>query len=221
VSGADGTTERRVSAFRLLAEGFRSPDEAWRARYAALSGRAAAEGIAAPVPPGVEMGREHFRLFGPAPACPLELTFHLAENPFEQARLMAHMSGFYRAFGVEPEPGERPDNLSVAVSFLGLLALKERNAVAKGLEEAREVTAAAVVDFTRDFVAPGVEAFTGKLVTVSPPPFYTALAELLRREVYAIHAPVAPFASHWGAPPDEAPEEEVTCGLLKQPSASS
>ncbi len=206
-------------AFTLhfLAEGFQYPDAAWEGRFRALVPGAAKQGVRLPAFSTEDLSPEHFRLFGPAPACPQELSLHLAENPFEQARIMAHMAGFYRAFGLEQEPGERPDNLAVALSFLSFLRLKEKNAADKGLTEAREVTAKAIVDFTRDFVAPGVAAFIGKLVKLTADPFYSTLADVLRREIFNIHTPLVQAASRWEPRPEDAEEGEMTCGVLKQP----
>lgn len=218
-AGTNTTRDNLQSALALhfLSEGFQSPDAAWEERFRALLPGAAASSL--PVFSAGDLAPEHFRLFGPAPACPQELTLHLAENPFEQARVMAHMAGFYRAFGVEQTGGERPDNLSVALSFLSFLYLKERNAVEKGLAEAREVTANAVADFTREFLAPGVAAFSAKLATQTSSLFYLALTEILRREVFSIHAPAAEPASLWAPRPDEKEGEEFTCGIFKQPLA--
>ncbi len=207
---------RRAFVLHLLSEGFRSPDPLWKERFAALRPAASGQGISLPVFPAEVLAEEHFRLFGPAPACPLELAFHLAENPFEQARIMAHIAGFYRAFGLDPEAGERPDNLSVVLSFLSFLTLKERNAAEKGLEEAGRVTAQAVADLVREFVSPGVAAFSGKLAALTSNAFYSALAERLRREIFNIHAPPAQAVSRWEPRPEEAEEGEMTCGALKR-----
>ena len=205
-------------ALHFLSEGFQSPDAAWEERFRALIPGAAAVAPSMPAFSAGNLAPEHFRLFGPAPACPQELTLHLAENPFEQARMMAHMAGFYRAFGLDPTPGERPDNLAVALSFLSFLCLKERNAAEKGLTEAREVTANAVADFTREFLAPGVAAFSVKLATQTSDPFYLALTEMLRRELFSIHSPVVEPASRWEPRPDDDKEgDELTCGPFKQP----
>ena len=210
-------TIKQAFTLHFLAEGFKYPDASWGERFRAQLPEAAREKFLLPAFSAEELAPEYFRLFGPAPACPLELSLHMAENPFEQARIMAHMAGFYRAFGLEQEPGERPDNLAVALSFLSFLRLKEKNAADKGLREAREVTAKAILDLVQEFVAPGVAAFFGKLAKVTSDPFYLALAELLRREIFSIHTPSAPAASRWEPRTEEAEEGVITCGALKQP----
>src|SRR3990167_8515643 len=101
---------KRAFTLHFLAEAFQYPDEIWMERFRPLAEDARRDGMVLPSWPAENLGEEHFRLFGPSPACPQDLTLHLAENPFEQARMMAHMAGFYRAFGLEQEPGERSDN---------------------------------------------------------------------------------------------------------------
>ncbi len=204
----------------FLAEAFQNPDDVWEKRFVSLAGDALKDGIELPSFDVENLREEHFRLFGSAPACPMELTLHLAENPFEQARMMAHMAGFYRAFGLEHGEGERSDNLSVALSFLSFLALKEKNAVDRRMDEAKEITSKAITDFAREFVSPGVAAFTGKLVNLTTNSFYLTLAELLRREIFAIQEPPAEIVSNWEPRSGELDEGEMTCGNLNTPLQS-
>ncbi len=211
---------RQAFVLHFLAEAFQYPDESWIERFRTLAEDAQREGMILPSFSAEELREEHFRLFGPSPACPQDLTLHLAENPFEQARMMAHMAGFYRAFGVEQEEGERSDNLPVALSFLFFLILKERNAALKGLKEAREVTAQAITDFTQEFLSPGVAAFSSKLVALTLNPFYLALAEILGRGIFAIPMPLKETISLWEPRSQNAEEGEMTCGILKQPLQS-
>lgn len=211
---------KRSFVLHFLAEAFQNPDEFWEKRFFSLSGDALKDGIELPSFSIDDLREEHFRLFGSSPACPMELTLHLAENPFEQARMMAHMAGFYRAFGLEHGEGERSDNLSVALSFLSFLTLKEQNAVDRHMDEAKEITSKAITDFAREFVSPGVAAFTGKLVNLTSSPFYLALAEILRREIFSIQEPPAEIVSNWEPRHTELDEGEMTCGILKQPLQS-
>lgn len=204
----------------FLAEAFQNPDDVWEKRFVSLAGDALKDGIELPSFDIENLREEHFRLFGSAPACPMELTLHLAENPFEQARMMAHMAGFYRAFGLEHGEGERSDNLSVALSFLSFLALKEKNAIDRRMDEAKEITSKAITDFAREFVSPGVAAFTGKLVNLTTSSFYLTLAELLRREIFAIQEPPAEIVSNWEPRSGELDEGEMTCGNLNTPLQS-
>ncbi len=204
----------------LLAESFQNPDSVWEKRFGDLSADARKDGIELPAFDIEILREEYFRLLGSAPTCPMELTLHLAENPFEQARMMAHMAGFYRAFGLEHREGERSDNLCVALSFLCFLMLKEQNAVDRGMSEAKEVTSKAITDFTREFLSPGVAAFTGKLVNLTSNTFYLALAEILRRAIFAIQEPPAEIVSNWEPRSIELDEGEISCGNLNIPSQS-
>ena len=211
---------KRSFVLHFLAEAFQNPDGVWEKRFVSLSGDALKDGI---IPPSFDIGdlrEDHFRLFGSSPACPMELTLHLAENPFEQARMMAHMAGFYRAFGLEHGEGERADNLSVALSFLSFLTLKEQNAVDRHMDEAKEITSKAIADFTREFLSPGVAAFTRKLASLTSNAFYLALAEILRREIFAIQEPPVEVVSNWEPRSSELDEGEMTCGNLKSPLQS-
>lgn len=201
----------------FLAEAFQNPDDAWEKRFVTLAEEARKDGIELPSFDIENLREEHFRMFGSAPTCPLDLTLHLAENPFEQARMMAHMAGFYRAFGLEHGEGERSDNLSVALSFLSFLILKDRNAADRHMEEAKEITSKAIADFAREFLSPGVAAFTGKLVKLTSNAFYLALAEILRREIFSIQEPPAEIVSNWEPRSAELDEGEMSCGNLNTP----
>jgi len=207
----------RASLFQFLSLGFENPDAAWDVRFAPVRQEAARRGCSLPPASSADLAEDYFRLFGPAPACPQDLTLHLVENPFEQARQMADMAGFYRAFGVDPEPGERPDHLAVALSFVSFLFVKGKHAADQNRGEQRDVTAKALEDFVVQRLAPGVAAFAGKLAQVSPPPFYAALTDHLCREVFKIHAPAVRPVSRWEPRPENAEEGEMTCGLLNQP----
>jgi len=204
----------------FLAEAFQNPDALWEKRFVSLYGDALKDGIELPAFDIENLREEHFRLFGSAPTCPMELTLHLAENPFEQARMMAHMAGFYRAFGLEHGEGERSDNLSVALSFLSFLTLKEQNAADRHMDEAKEITSKAITDFAREFLSPGVAAFTGKLANLTSNAFYLALAEILRREIFAIQEPPAEIVSNWEPRSSELDEGEISCGNLNIPLQS-
>lgn len=214
------TDMKRAFTLHFLAEAFQYPDAAWNERFRTLAEDAQREGIVLPSWSEQKLEEEHFRLFGPSPACPQDLTLHLAENPFEQARMMAHMAGFYRAFGLEHEQGERSDNLPVALAFLSFLILKERNAADKNLKEPREITGKAISDFVREFLSPGVAAFTSKLANLTSNTFYLSLAEILRKEVFAIHTPPVEPESRWEPRTNDMEEGEMTCGILKQPLQS-
>ena len=122
----------RALAFRLVSAGFCYPDAAWRPRFEALlsaarASRAAPAGgldklekaLNASAPS--ELEAQHFRLFGPAPVCPLELAFHATKDPNGQSKTIADLAGFYKAFGVESQ--ERADGLPAFLEFLAYLEI--------------------------------------------------------------------------------------------------
>ena len=123
-----------------------------------------------------DRGAEYSRLFGSNPLCPLDLAHHLSPNPFEQARIMAQMAGFQRAFGVEFQEGTRPDHLAVCLEFLSYLCLKQTNALEKGLSEACAVTEKAIRDYIREYLLPGAEAFL-RALQAHGSGFYEGLTE--------------------------------------------
>lgn len=169
---------------RLLAAGFQYPDAAWRARFGSLfehvrKARALPESdadilescLAREEPADLEA--EHFRLFGSAPACSLDLAHYMSENPFEQPKRLADLAGFYAAFGVECI--ERADSLPALLELAALLELKRANAEAKGWAEKAELSRSALAQLGAA-LAPALRAFLRRLEGCRPPEFYARLA---------------------------------------------
>ncbi|OGH56446.1 MAG: hypothetical protein A3G34_12445 [Candidatus Lindowbacteria bacterium RIFCSPLOWO2_12_FULL_62_27] len=70
---------------------------------------------------------------------------------FQKSNRLADISGFYRAFGVEPRAGaERPDHLSVEFEFLSFLAAKEAHALLENRTDRAEVSREAERMFLSD-----------------------------------------------------------------------
>ena len=179
----------KALALRLAAAGFQYPDGAWRRRFAALlagcrnASAVAIEEIdgletelASSAPDGLEA--EHFRLFGPAPACPLDLAHHISPNPFKQVQKIAEFAGFYKAFGVESEG--RADHLPAVLEFMAYLEIKSAHAATKGWDERRRIADAAAASLRRDIVSRALSAFSGKLEKAGAAKFYLRLAALSR-----------------------------------------
>ncbi|MEW6202871.1 MAG: molecular chaperone TorD family protein [bacterium] len=77
--------------------------------------------------PGLSSRREKFivlhnTLFHPDGIC-LYGTEYIAENEFQRANCLADISGFYKAFGVEPRCS-RPDLICCEFEFMSYLVLK-------------------------------------------------------------------------------------------------
>jgi len=178
-------------ALRLLSVGLQYPDPPCRARLGALFAEVRRRGaLPAPeldaleaafsAPSPAELEDRHFRLFGPAGDCPLDMAHHLSENPFGQPRRLADLAGFYEAFGVKA--GERPDGLPALLELLGLLALKRGLAREKGWQERREIAS----DASRKLAAvvlPGLARLCSALDPRDPGGFYPRLAAVARRIV--------------------------------------
>lgn len=179
----------RAIAFRLVSAGFGYPDAAWRPRLEALL-RVARERRAVPAEglrklekaldatPPAELEAQHFRLFGPAPVCPLELAFHATRDPNGQSRKVADLAGFYKAFGVESQ--ERPDGLPTVLEFLAYLEIKRVHAENNGWDEKRDIAAAASEKLRREIVFKPVGTIAKKLQAVGAPDLYLQLAALCR-----------------------------------------
>jgi nitrate reductase assembly molybdenum cofactor insertion protein NarJ len=179
----------RAVALRLASAGFGYPDAAWRPRFAALlraarDARAVSEaGLsklekALEATPPAELEAAHFRLFGPAPACALELAFHATKDPFGQAKVIADLAGFYKAFGVES--AERADGLPAVLEFLAYLEVKKVHAELHGWVEKRDIAVDAAAKLRAQFAAKSVGVIARKLRAAGAPEFYIQLAALCR-----------------------------------------
>ncbi len=179
----------KALALRLVSAGFGYPDAAWRLRFAALL-RAARESRAVPAggldklekaldeTPPEELEAQHFRLFGPAPACPLELAFHMTKDPYGQSKRIADLAGFYKAFGLESE--ERADGLPAVLEFLAYLEIKRAHAERNGWDERRDIAAEAAAKLRGEIVFKPVGLIARKLRAAGAPGFYLQLAALCR-----------------------------------------
>lgn len=179
----------RAIALRLASAGFGYPDAAWRPRFGALleaaraaravpeAGLAKLEQALAATPPE-ELAAAHFRLFGPAPACALELAFHATKDPFGQAKVIADLAGFYKAFGLESV--ERADGLPAVLEFLAYLEVKRVHAELSGWPEKRDIAAEASAKLRGEFASKAVGSVARKLKAAGAPDFYLQLAALCR-----------------------------------------
>ncbi len=120
--------------------------------------------------------------------CPPNETAHTADTP-QHAMVrnfeLADIAGFYRAFGVEVEPGsERPDHIAVELEFMHLLAVKERVAEQSGGQaEQAEICREAQRAFLKDHLSRWSGRLRERLAATAEGPFYMAAGELLERFV--------------------------------------
>ena len=160
---------------------------------------------------------EYERTFGHAAAVdhpPHEMHF-AGVNVFQQTHHLSDVAGFYRAFGVDVPDAlrERADHVGIEMEFLGLLCVKEANAIGSGQAEQRDVTQRARRRFVANHVGGFVPTLYRRVSIREPSEFYCAAlrfaTELLeedrarlgiRPEEVRRHAFVA-------APPPDAEEE--------------
>jgi len=198
----------RSDAYRLLGAAFRDPDGPLGAPLEVDDLVSAFAVLDLPVT-GPERARlddaaglaeralEHRRLFGHTVAhgCPPYETEYGRRHVFGQAQELGDVSGFYGAFGLRPAPGgERPDHLACELEFLGVVALKEAWALARGEAEPAEVARAAAAAFLRDHLGRWLPAFASLAAQREPGSGYAVLASLAARLVadHAADLAVAP-----------------------------
>lgn len=125
----------------------------------------------------------HYRFFGPNSKTTLDLSFYFSDNPFEQSKVCADAAGFYRAFGVEPKEGTRPDNISLALEFYSYLNLKLANARKQNLEEPGNVTGEALLWFKEQFLEKALSAFHRRLSQTEDANLYTLLSRMAIKSI--------------------------------------
>lgn len=163
------------------------------------------------------LGAEHEKAFGHAAAVdhpPHEMHYG-GVNLFQQTHQLSDVVGFYRAFGVDvPENlRERPDHVGIEMEFLGLLCVKEANAIQNGLEAEREVTRRAGRRFIARHVGGFVPTLYLRVANRGPSSFYCAVlrfaSELLGEDRARLGIPPEEVRRHafMAAPPPEAEEE--------------
>lgn len=161
---------------------------------------------------------EYVRLFGHAlsPDCPPYETHYGTRHVFQQTRELADISGFYRAFGVEPSDSghERADHIAVELEFMGYLAVKEAHALETGRSEEASLCRDAQKKFMEDHLGRWGEDFAARLSQKSSGHYgrlADSLQELIQLECRSLGA--APKkVSHVGFGPPEASEPCFPCG---------
>lgn len=108
-----------------------------------------------------------------------------SEALFQQPQELADLLGFYRAFGLAPEPTrhERADHISCECEFLGFLSLKESYALENRLSSMLEETRKAARLFLRDHLGRFVPAFASKLAVADAGGPYAVLGDLCSKFV--------------------------------------
>ena len=131
-----------------------------------------------------ELEEAHVRLFGPAARCPLtETSWGDAARLLGKPAQIADISGFYRAFGLQPVSGPDAtpeDHLVTELEFMSILYLKEAYARTAGLEEQLSITRDALNKFLEEHLATWTDYWIEQVQCENPPAFYRTLATLLQ-----------------------------------------
>lgn len=167
-----------AEAMRELAAGLADelPDSALREHVVALG---------AACPPDADLDEqagEHHRLFSGTVACPPYESSYAAD-PFQQARQMADVAGFYRAFGAEPSgpAADRPDQVGCELEFFAYLVLTRVEAERDGRSDEAAVCIDAEDSFLRDHLGRWLGPFCRELEKTTVDDTYRALARLGQR----------------------------------------
>lgn len=93
---------------------------------------------------------------------------------------IADVAGFYKAFGVEVEPGtERPDHIGTELEFMQLLALKEAVAIDSGNADGAAICREASAAFLAEHLMLFLDALADKLKGEGVGDVYPAAVRLL------------------------------------------
>jgi TorA maturation chaperone TorD len=155
------------------------------------------------------------RLFGGAVAIsPYEGSYEL--DPFRQARQIADVAGFYRAFGADAHgpAAERPDHAGCELEFLAFLAARRLGAEATGAGDDAERCREIEEMFLRDHAGRWLPPFLRAVAAADPGGVHGAAARLgvawLEAELARRGVEPAPAAPRAGRLPVEA--DELACG---------
>lgn len=96
-----------------------------------------------------------------------------AENEFQRARALADISGFYKAFGLEPDK-DRPDALVTELEFMHYLIYKERNAPDR---EKAILCFSAQQKFFSEHLLPAAKKITEAIIVQSKDSFYREITQ--------------------------------------------
>ena len=181
----------KADAYRVLAAGFRDPDDPDAvAELDVATLRSAVRDLGLPVGSDTwrALGRirrrgaraaEHRAIFGHVVAhgCPPYETEYGRRHVFGQSQELGDIRGFYEAFGVRPRSGgERPDHIACELEFLALLALKEATALATGHGDRADLCREAAGRFVSEHLGRWLPAFAGRITGRARGSGYAALA---------------------------------------------
>lgn len=171
--------------YRLFAESFREPNPTFlmpselEMLLAELSN---VEEIPLPPMPLSDPNLEMSSVFGHnlSPDVPPYETHYGKLDVFRSTQKLADLSGFYRAFGLEPHQGDRrPDHLPIELEFISFLCLKEALAIEREELPKAEISRNARLKFLSEHLCQWIPFFTQSLSQKSAESYYAGLAQTL------------------------------------------
>jgi putative dimethyl sulfoxide reductase chaperone len=186
VGGRPVTEVERIVALRLLSLALRPATDEMLDEVAALGEALAGNG--APIPAigelwyaatgtdAEEIAAQQERLFGGQVAVPpYEGSYE--SDPFRQARQLADVAGFYRAFGAEAHgpASDRPDHAGAQLEFLAFVAARRVEAQAAGRPDEAEACADAERLFVAEHAGRWLPVFFASVTATADDPFHLAL----------------------------------------------
>lgn len=132
---------------------------------------------------------------------PCETEFLRSKDAFCRAQVMADITGFYRAFGVEVSSRhpQRPDHLVLELEFVALLLEKLADAAGdRGASERMDVCQRALASFMKDHLTTWV-ASLGRLVAQRAADAAATMSEETEREGVALLGGVGRILCAWVA----------------------
>jgi len=173
------------ASWRLVGLLLQRPHSGWWQETEALSGEVQyprLRDISASVRDATEGA--YLSVFGPGGAVsPREVAYRPKKDP---GKIMADISGIYRAFAFRPKDEDPVDHICVEANFAGFLCLKEAYALAEDNSEAAEIISGGLRSFLIDHLEPFVQALSGCLKDVEPrylAESVSCLLELVRRRI--------------------------------------
>jgi TorA maturation chaperone TorD len=167
-----------------------------------------------------ELYERTFGLLSSSACPPCEAEYIFGKHDFQRSQTMADVSGFYRAFGLQPSRRhpERHDHIVLELEFMAFLLGMERRALQSQEPDAREKAAvcrAAQQRFLREHLSWWAPAFGRLLGREDPNGFYAAAGGFLSALIAAERALLCvPPPTHRAAPSAiERPEECEGCQI--------
>lgn len=126
---------------------------------------------------------DHLMLFPPIMSqdAPAYETAYRGEGIFQQAALLADISGFYRAHGLRAggREKERLDHITVQLEFMAVLARKELLSLQSGQPDNTSICRDTAALFLRDHLCCWAPAFGRRAAAVTGSPWYRSLGALI------------------------------------------